>query len=83
MSNLNMHPQNIIFCNIADQPRNRHVTLLQVRTLWQWGRKAHQVHVQRHHLARLSPSALNDIGISRSDALREAARPFWDFPESR
>ena len=32
---------------------------------------------QRRVLARLDDDALRDIGISRSDAAREAAKPFW------
>ncbi len=32
---------------------------------------------QRHELARLSPAMLKDIGLSRSDALEEYAKPFW------
>jgi uncharacterized protein YjiS (DUF1127 family) len=32
---------------------------------------------QRHALAQLSDEHLRDIGISRSDARREACQPFW------
>lgn len=36
---------------------------------------------QRHHSRRqlrcLDPHLLEDIGISRADALREADKPFW------
>ncbi|MBB97111.1 MAG: hypothetical protein CML68_21245 [Rhodobacteraceae bacterium] len=35
---------------------------------------------QRRQLAKLDDSALTDIGIRRDEALREAARPFWDAP---
>ncbi len=35
---------------------------------------------QRRALARLDDQALSDIGLSRSDALREARRPVWDAP---
>ncbi|MAC76608.1 MAG: hypothetical protein CML66_00900 [Rhodobacteraceae bacterium] len=35
---------------------------------------------QRRQLAQLDDRALNDIGISRSEAEREAARLFWDAP---
>lgn len=35
---------------------------------------------QRRALARLSDAQLNDLGLSREDAAREAARPFWDLP---
>lgn len=33
--------------------------------------------VTRHQLAQLDDEQLHDIGITRQDALREAARPFW------
>jgi uncharacterized protein YjiS (DUF1127 family) len=33
---------------------------------------------QRRALMELSDQMLKDIGISRADAMREAARPFWD-----
>ncbi len=32
---------------------------------------------QRRHLAALDDRLLSDIGISRADAAREAAIPFW------
>ncbi|KAA9010201.1 DUF1127 domain-containing protein [Histidinibacterium aquaticum] len=35
---------------------------------------------QRRALARLDASGLRDIGVSASDAAREAARPVWDVP---
>ena len=35
---------------------------------------------QRRALARLDDAALEDIGLSRSDAETEAQRPFWDAP---
>ncbi|MGY9050155.1 hypothetical protein P775_17940 [Puniceibacterium antarcticum] len=35
---------------------------------------------QRRALARLDDHALNDLGLTRSDALREANRPIWDAP---
>lgn len=37
-----------------------------------------EVRRQRRDLLRLSDAMLRDIGISRADAEREAARPFWD-----
>lgn len=37
-----------------------------------------EVAAQRAELEQLSDELLNDIGISRADALREASRPFWD-----
>ncbi|MDA1088753.1 MAG: DUF1127 domain-containing protein [Proteobacteria bacterium] len=35
---------------------------------------------QRRRLARLSDTQLADIGITREQAMTEAARPFWDLP---
>ena len=38
------------------------------------------VRAQRRKLARLDDEALNDLGITRSEAEREARRPIWDVP---
>jgi uncharacterized protein YjiS (DUF1127 family) len=38
---------------------------------------------ERRALGRLDQRALKDIGLSRTDALREAERPFWDDAPSR
>lgn len=38
---------------------------------------------QRRELAQLSDRSLDDIGISRTDALSEANRRFWDDPYQR
>jgi len=35
---------------------------------------------ERRELAGLSDARLKDIGVSRVDAAREAARPAWDVP---
>ena len=35
---------------------------------------------QRRALGKLDDTALNDIGISRADAMQEARRALWDFP---
>ena len=40
------------------------------------------IHRQRQALARLDDSALRDIGVSREEALAEAARPVWDAPDN-
>ena len=37
---------------------------------------------QRRALAGLDAHLLDDIGVSRADAAREAARPGWDIPGS-
>ncbi|EAQ04476.1 hypothetical protein OB2597_10039 [Pseudooceanicola batsensis HTCC2597] len=34
----------------------------------------------RQALADLDPRALDDIGLTRDDARREAGRPAWDVP---
>lgn len=41
---------------------------------------AAQLSGQRRRLASLDDRALEDIGVSREAARREAARPFWDAP---
>lgn len=38
-----------------------------------------EMYRQRRALARLDDHALQDIGITREDALAEAKRPFWDI----
>lgn len=43
-----------------------------------WGAVARQ----RSALARLDNDALTDIGLTRDEAQREAARPFWDAPDN-
>jgi uncharacterized protein YjiS (DUF1127 family) len=37
----------------------------------------------RAELARMSDARLRDIGLSRADVLKEAARPFWDATSRR
>lgn len=37
---------------------------------------------QRHHLPDLSDHLLDDIGITREMAEREASRPIWDVPHT-
>jgi uncharacterized protein YjiS (DUF1127 family) len=32
---------------------------------------------ERHHLARLDDHMLRDIGVSRTDIMHEASKPFW------
>jgi uncharacterized protein YjiS (DUF1127 family) len=35
---------------------------------------------ERRQLLELSDHMLSDLGLTRADASREAARPFWDVP---
>ncbi|HWK46073.1 MAG TPA: DUF1127 domain-containing protein [Stellaceae bacterium] len=32
---------------------------------------------QRHHLANLDEHSLRDLGLTRSDVVREVDKPFW------
>ena len=41
---------------------------------------AYRVAQQRRQLAQLDDRMLHDIGITRAEAHREAARSFWDIP---
>jgi len=45
-----------------------------VRMLRRW----YEITRERQALAALDDRALKDMGISRTDALEESARPFWD-----
>lgn len=42
--------------------------------------KARALHRQRRQLALLDAARLEDIGLSQTEARREADRPFWDAP---
>ena len=37
---------------------------------------------ERRALSRLDDAALNDIGITREEAMIEARRPLWDAPQT-
>ena len=49
-------------------------------------RKAHSfmeylaLYRQRRALADMEPTQLEDLGLTRTEAQTEAARPFWDAP---
>nr|WP_232209643.1 DUF1127 domain-containing protein [Rhodobacter sp. SW2] len=43
-------------------------------------RQAAALRHQRHTLAELDDATLADIGLTRDQALAEAARPLWDVP---
>jgi uncharacterized protein YjiS (DUF1127 family) len=43
-------------------------------------RAAFAVRAERRRLAELDDSRLQDLGLTRSDASAEAARPLWDVP---
>lgn len=42
-------------------------------TLVLWQERA----AQRHHLADIGERQLKDVGLTRDDVMREAAKPFW------
>ncbi|MBY8975443.1 DUF1127 domain-containing protein [Rhodobacteraceae bacterium NNCM2] len=35
---------------------------------------------ERRRLSELSDAQLEDIGVTRADAMRESAKPFWSLP---
>lgn len=48
-----------------------------------WLRRVLQAIESRRHLAEMDARMLSDIGISRAEALREAARAPWDLAPRR
>ena len=54
-----------------------------VRTLFAWVRRCFAVAQERHELQNLDRRSLQDIGVDRIDACREARRAFWDLPRDR
>ena len=71
--------------NHADKPKGSRFTLLNVWTITQQGLKQLLTQTarwqakqqQRQQLRQLSDRLLDDIGISRAQAEKEAAKPFW------
>lgn len=53
---------------------NRRFSLLK----WLFG--IDRVHRQRLALRDMTDAQLSDIGVTREEAMREAARPVWDAP---
>ncbi|QDY99561.1 DUF1127 domain-containing protein [Nitratireductor mangrovi] len=60
--------------------RNDYVRRLVVSTVsaWQLAEKLAARQRSRGCLAELTDEQLKDIGVTRSEARREAGRPFWD-----
>jgi len=55
-------------------PRLRRLVSLEwIRIVGVWMERSRQ----RHALAQLDDRALKDIGVTRAQATREAAKPFW------
>ena len=59
----------------------RSSAFLSARSLGSALRRAAAIAHQRRALIALDDALLRDIGLTRSEALREARRPFWDAPQ--
>ena len=46
-------------------------------TALSWMAKSARVASQRRALAKLSSTELNDIGVTKTQAVHEASKPFW------
>lgn len=56
-----------------------------IRLVWNLGIQisySYRLARQRQQLAELSDEMLKDVGISRTEAVREASRHFWDEPSN-
>ncbi|WP_372574252.1 DUF1127 domain-containing protein [Ruegeria jejuensis] len=60
----------------------RHIRPCKRISFWRALTHAWAVRRDRQKLLRLDDAALKDIGITRSEALAEARRSFWDAPET-
>ncbi|MEO6299895.1 MAG: DUF1127 domain-containing protein [Paracoccaceae bacterium] len=45
-------------------------------------KRARSLHQERQALLRMDDALLRDIGLTREQALDEAARPIWDAPST-
>lgn len=54
-------------------PRQTRLSLRLMLTVW----------AERRALVRMDENRLADLGLTPSQAAREAARPFWDLPNHR
>ncbi len=59
---------------LAPSRRRRPVSV----AVWTWLKTAGQARRTRRQLAEMDDRMLSDIGLSRSHAQTEAARPAWD-----
>ncbi len=50
--------------------------------LFAFAARAAEIRRQRAALKRLDSDALADLGLTRTEADAEAARPFWDVPHT-
>jgi uncharacterized protein YjiS (DUF1127 family) len=72
-----MNPMTYVNANVACA-----TSIPAVRPLLPWAKLQFAVaaYRQRQTLRRLDANALNDIGITRAQAEREASRKLWDVP---
>jgi len=61
------------FVRIVTRPAAVPVIAAVLARLAAWAQR----HRQRRALARLDPDLLRDVGLTRTDALRESGKPFW------
>jgi uncharacterized protein YjiS (DUF1127 family) len=73
LSNRNKRPQRRYIQISHTSPSLMHrITTIHFSNVWR----------SRRALAALDDAALKDVGLTRHDATREAARPFWDAPNT-
>jgi uncharacterized protein YjiS (DUF1127 family) len=72
MSILTYHPYSVA-ARLAIGLRARAALTAASDTVYEWRQRARQ----RRLLAQLNDRLLSDIGLSRSEVEREAAKPFW------
>ena len=60
----------------------RHIRHSKRPSFWSALTRAWAIRRNRQRLLQLDDAALKDIGITRSEALAEARRSFWDAPET-
>ncbi len=65
-------PQDLALLGTPRFPRHRRPGLAEYLALWR----------QRRALARLDDRTLDDLGLTREQVYREAARPVWDAPQN-
>ena len=64
-------PRGLLFGGPSRWPID--IVFIVMETLILWSERSRQ----RRELAELNDRALKDIGLTRIDALRESAKPFW------
>jgi uncharacterized protein YjiS (DUF1127 family) len=74
---LDMHEgETAMYAILSALPLASRVARLPLPPLARWRR----IRRERRQLLELSDHMLSDLGLTRAEAAREAARPFWDAP---